>query len=189
MWQETSGVKSDTPGRFMFPIFTMSEVDDLMIHVMGAFRWEMCRKIQGVHWNDILDKSLTAEYCSYIQFYRKNNDLSADSKEKIKLALARCKNNYREVFTRDYANWVIFESKGSFRLNKVSRDILVRYCPFAKAIRNTLKDNPVYQTSITKFEHQTEKQLKHHQTVYDKYIKAEGENVEELKDNLMFYQM
>ena len=61
MWQETSGVKSDTPGRFMFPIFTMSEVDDLMIHVMGAFRWEMCRKIQGVHWNDILDKSLTAE--------------------------------------------------------------------------------------------------------------------------------
>lgn len=189
MWQETSGIKSDTPGRFMFPIFTMSEVDDLMINVMGAFRWEMCRKIQGVHWNDILDKSLTAEYCSYIQFYRKNNDLSADSKEKIKNALARCKNNYREVFTRDYANWVIFESKGSFRLNKVSRDILVRYCPFAKSIRNNLKDNPVYQTSITKFEHQTQKQLKHHQTVYDKYIKAEGENVEELKDNLMFYQM
>ncbi|MDE5872959.1 MAG: cyclic nucleotide-binding domain-containing protein, partial [Lachnospiraceae bacterium] len=47
MCQETSGIKSDTPGRFMFPIFTMSEVDDLMINVMGAFRWEMCRKIQG----------------------------------------------------------------------------------------------------------------------------------------------
>lgn len=189
MWQETSGIKSDTPGRFMFPIFTMTDVNDMMMQVMGTFRWEMCRKLQGVHWNDIRDKSLTAEYCSYIQFYRKNNELSSDAKEKIKSALARAKNSYKDVFVRDYANWINFEAKGSFRLNKVTRDILVRYCPFAKPIRNELRDNPVYQTSITKFETETKKKLQRYQSIYDKYVKADGEFTEEMKDNLLFYQM
>lgn len=189
MWQETSGIKSDTPGRFMFPIFTMTDINDMMMQVMGTFRWEMCRKLQGVHWNDIRDKSLTAEYCSYIQFYRKNHDLSSDAKEKIKGALARAKNNYKDVFVRDYANWINFEAKGSFRLNKVTRDILVRYCPFAKPIRNELKDNPVYQSSITKFETETKKKLQRFQAIYDKYVKADGEFTEEMKENLLFYQM
>ncbi|MDE6025471.1 MAG: cyclic nucleotide-binding domain-containing protein [Lachnospiraceae bacterium] len=189
MWQETSGIKSDTPGRFMFPIFTMADVNDLMLQVMGAFRWEMCRKLQGVHWNDIRDKSLTAEYCSYIQFYRKNNELSSDAKEKIKSALAKAKNNYKEVFIGDYINWINYESKGSFRLNKISRDILVRYCPFEKAVRNELKENPIYQASISKFEIQTAKTLRRYQAVYDKYVKAGGESTQDLKDNILFYQM
>lgn len=189
MWQETSGIKSDTPGRFMFPIFTMSDVDDIMMQVMGTYRWEMCRRLQGVHWNDIRDKSLTAEYCSYIQFYKKNHDLSSDAKEKIKTSLARAKNSYKEVFVRDYANWINFEAKGSFRLNKVTRDILVRYCPFAKSIRNELKDNPVYQSSITKFETETKKKLQRYQAIYDKYVKADGEFHEDMMENLLFYQM
>ncbi len=189
MWQETSGPKSDTPGRFMFPIFTALDVDDLMLGVVGYFRWEMCRRLQGVHWNDIRDNSLTAEYCSYLQFYRKNHDLSADAKERIKNALMRVQNNYREVFIKDYVNWIKFESKGSFRLNKVSRGILVRYCPFAKALRNELKTNPMYQFLISKFEADTAKKLQRYNSVYTRYVKAGGEITEDLKENLLFYQM
>lgn len=189
MWQETSGKKSDTPGRFMFPIFTMSDVNDLMTEVMGAFRWELCRKIQGFRWNDVREKSLTAEYCTYLQFYARNRELSADSKAKIKNALSRAKNNYREVFVRDYVNWINFESKGSFRLNKIARDILVRYCPFAKAVRRELVTNPIYQTAITKFEGETAQKLKKCKTTYDKYEKAGGVLTEDLKQNLLFYQM
>lgn len=189
MWQETSGVKSDTPGRIMFPIFTALDLDDLMLGAVGCFRWEMCRKIQGIHWNDVRDKSLTAEYCTYIQFYRKNHDLSADAKEKIKSELQRAKNSYREVFVKDYVNWIKFESKGSFRLNKVARDILVRYCPFAKFVRNELKLNPVYQASITKFETETAKKLQRYNSVYEKYKKAGGRITPDLKENLLFYQM
>ncbi len=189
MWQETSGIKSDTPGRFMFPIFTALDVDDLMLGMVGYFRWEMCRRIQGVHWNDVREKSLTAEYCTYIQFYKKNHELSADAKEKIKSALIRAQNNYREVFVKDYVNWIKFESKGSFRLNKVSRDILIRYCPFAKGVRNELKTNPLYQASISRFEVETAKKLQRYNSVYDKYIKAGGEITEDLKENLLFYQM
>lgn len=189
MWQEVAGVKSDTPGRFMFPILTAVDLDDLMLEVIGRFRWEMCRKIQGVHWNDVREKSLTAEYCTYIQFYRKNHELSPEAKEKIKSTLIRAKNNYREVFVKDYISWVKFESKGSFRLNKISRDILVRYCPFSKSIRNELRANPLYQTSITKFEAETAKKLQRFNGVYMKYEKAGGVITPDLKENLLFYQM
>ena len=189
MWQEISGVKSDTPGRFMFPIFTAVDLDDLMLEAIGRFRWEMCRRMQGVHWNDVREKSLTAEYCEYIQFYRKNNDLSPEAKEKIKSALVRAKNNYREVFVKDYENWIKFESKGSFRLNKRSREILVRYCPFVKSIRNELKSNPLYQQSITRFEAETAKKLQRYTGVYNKYTKAGGEITPNLRDNLAFYEM
>ena len=126
MWQEISGVKSDTPARFMFPVFTAVDLNELMLERIARYRWEMCRRLEGVHWNDVREKSLTAEYCTYIQFYRNNRDLSTEAKEKLKGTLAQAKNNYREVFVKDYINWIKFESKGSFRLNKIARDILIR---------------------------------------------------------------
>ena len=124
-----------------------------------------------------------------MQFYKKNRDLSADAKEKVKSMLARAKNNYREVFVLDYASWILFESKGSFRLNKVARDILVRYCPFAKAIRTELMANPIYQSSMNRFEAENAQKLQKCQILYNKYEKAGGVITPELKENLLFYQM
>ena len=105
-------MRRDTSARFLFPIFTAVDIDDMMVDTVGRYRWEICRKIQGVHWNDIREKSLTAEYCDYLQFYRKNRELSTEAKEKIKSALLRGRNNYREVFVKDYQNWMKYESKG-----------------------------------------------------------------------------
>lgn len=189
MWQETAGVKRDTPARFLLPIFTAVDLDDMMIETVGRFRWEICRKIQGVHWNDIREKSLTAEYCDYIQFYRKNNDLSVDAKEKIKSALLRGRNNYREVFVKDYQNWIKYECMGSFRLNKVSRGILITYCPFAKKIRQELKGNPMYQNALQRMEIQTAKKVQRINGLYDKYQKAGGTITKELQDNLDYYDL
>ncbi len=189
MWQESAGLKSNTPGRIMFPIFTCVDIEDLMLVAIGRFRWEMCRRLQGVHWNDIREDSLTAEYCSYIQFYRKNNDLSQDAKDKLKSTLVSAKNNYREVFVKDYASWIRFESKGSFRVNKVVRDILVRHCPFPKAIRNELKDNPLYHSSITRFETENNKKLQRSVGILGKYQKAGGFHTLDLKGNITYYEM
>ena len=105
MWQETAGIKKDTQARVIFPILTVTDVGEMMVEVCGRFRWEMCRKIQGVRWNDVTEASLTSEYSDYIQYYRKNHDLSADAKEKVKNALYKSKNNYREVFVKDYQSW------------------------------------------------------------------------------------
>lgn len=189
MWQETAGIKSDTPARFMFPIFTAVDIGDLMIDTIGRYRWEICRKIQGVHWNDIREKSLTAQYCDYIQFYRKNHELSADAKEKIKSALLRGRNNYREVYVKDYQNWIKYESKGSFRLNKVAREILIQYCPFAKSIREELKANPMYQTALQRMDIQNARKIQRINGVYDKYVKAGGKITKELQDNLDYYEL
>ena len=189
MWQETAGVRRDTSARFMFPIFTAVDIEDMMIDTMGRYRWEICRKIQGVHWNDIREKSLTAEYCDYLQFYRKNHELSPEAKEKVKSALLRGRNNYREVFVKDYQNWIKFESKGSYRLNKVTREILGTYCPFSKPIREELKTNPMYQAALHKLDVTNAKKIQRIQGVYDKYQKAGGTITQELADNLDFYSL
>lgn len=119
----------------------------------------------------------------------KNSDLSADAKEKIKTALSRARNSYREVFVKDYQAWMKYESQGSFRLNKVARDILVRYCPFAKDIRQGLATNPQYQNAFHRLDAENRKKLQRFRSVYDKYEAAGGEITPELKENLRFYQM
>lgn len=189
MWQETADKRRDTPARFMFPIFTAANLEEMMIETVGRYRWEMCRKIQGVRWNDIREKSLTSEYCDYLQFYKKNRDLSADAKEKLKKEIQRAKNSYREVFVKDYQGWINYESKGSFRLNKIAREILIVYCPFAKDIRSALKVNPMYQISIPKLERDNAKKVQRLTALYDKYEKAGGEITPELKENIQFFQM
>lgn len=189
MWQETAGVRRDTSARFMFPIFTAVDLDDMMVETVGRYRWEICRKIQGVHWNDIREKSLTAEYCDYLQFYRKNHELSAEAREKIKSALLRGRNNYREVFVKDYQNWIKYESRGSYRLNKLVREILIAYCPFAKPIREELKSNPMYQSALHKLELINAKKIQRIQGLYDKYQKAGGKITQELVDNLEYYDL
>lgn len=189
MWQETAGAKRDTKARFLFPVFTAADLEEMMLETVGRFRWEICRKEQGVHWNDIREKSLTSEYCDFIQFYRKNSELSPEAKEKMKNALVRARNNYREVFVKDYVNWMKYESKGSYRLNKVARDILVRYCPFTKEIRTELKANPMYTNGISRYEIENAKKIQRIMGVYEKYKKAGGEITPELRDNLLFYQM
>jgi hypothetical protein len=189
MWQETSGVKTDTPARFMFPMFFGGDLDELMVELMGRYRWEICRRVQGVYWNDIRERSLTAEYCDYLQFYRKNNELSGDVKDKLKKTLQRCRNSYREVFVKDYQNWMKYEAKGSFRLNKVARNVLIQYCPFSKPIRQTLKTNPVYQNAFTKLDNENKKKESRLTSLYEKYEAAGGVVGPDLKENLHFCEM
>lgn len=187
MWQETAGSKRDTPARFVFPILTSVNLEDMMLGVCGRYRWEICRKVQGMRWNDITEPSLTSEYCDYIQFYRKNHDLSAEAKEKIKNALNRAKNNYREVFVMDYISWIRYEANGSFRLNRLARDILFRYCPFNRKIREGLADHPMYQDIFQKYRILTERKLRHMKAFTDKYKKSGGVMTPELEENLAFF--
>lgn len=189
MWQETDGTRRDTSGRFLFPILTVADLDELMVESAGRFRWEICRKEQGMRWNDIREPSLTSEYYDYVQFYRKNSELSSEAKEKMKNALWKAKNNYREVFVKDYQNWIKYESKGSFRLNKVSREILFKYCPFVKGIREGLKTNPMYQEMINRYEILNGRKKRHVELFEDKYTKAGGSMDEDLMENKMFYEL
>ncbi len=187
LWQECGGIKVNTPARFVFPLFTLEDVDKLMINCCGAFRWEICRREQGARWNDIGSNCLTSEFYDYLTFYKKNKDLSTEQKEKIKTTLKNNRNNMREFFNKEYSIWINFEAAGSVRLNKVERDIFVRFCPFAKKIRATLTDHPMYAESLSRYNVQTNQKLHHLKMVLDKYVREGGEITPELQNGLDFY--
>lgn len=150
MWQEIEGKRRTTPSRMMISIFQLEDLLSTFIRLTGEFRWEMCKRVQGPRWNDISERSLTSEYCDYIQFYRKNIDLSVDAKEKVHASLQKARNSFKEMFVRDYIVYMQYEASGSPRLNKVSRNILFQYCTFSKTIRDKLKTSPQYKELLEK---------------------------------------
>lgn len=188
MWQEISGKKKSNPGRIFLPVFTEAEIKDILIKVFGRYRWELCRTIQGNAWNNIKEKSLTSEYADYIQFYRKNRDLSEEVKEKLKSQIQKGKGNYREIFSIDYETWIKAESAGGMRLNKVSREILATYCPFSKQIRERAKGMPLIAEAMTRFYRNNAKMLKELDIRYRAIEKEGGQLTEELMENYMFYR-
>lgn len=152
LWQDIEGRHRDTPARMIFPIFCSENLENLTLNVLGKYRWEICKRIQGPYWNVVSEKSLTSEFYDYLLFYKKNRDLSDAVKDKLKSSLINCRNNYSEVFARDYASWILYESKGSGKLNKVSRAILAKYCPFNLRIRESLKNNPMFTDVIAGYD-------------------------------------
>lgn len=169
MWQEIEGRKRTTPSRMMVSIFQMEDLTSILVRLTGDYRWEMCKRIQGARWNDVSDASLTSEYFDYIQFYKKNRELSADAKDKIKLSMQKAKNSFKEMFIRDYEAWILYEGTGSPRLNKVSRGILFTYCPFAKEVREKLKANPLYKDMMDRYDIKLSQKIHHYNNLFQKF--------------------
>lgn len=188
MWQENVGSDRESAARFLLPIMSVMNLDDAIIENVGRYRWEMCRKLQGARWNDISEHSLTSEYFDYIQYYKKNHELSSAVKEKIKNAITRHKGSCREVFTVDYVNWVKYESQGNFRVNKVVRNIFSKYIPFSSEIRYKLMENPLYRTAFSIYENITINRETKFKNILKRYKDSGGELTQEMKDTLHFYQ-
>lgn len=156
MWQEITGAKRTTAGRFVLPIMQEEELTKIMLKICGDFRWELCKRIQGARWNDLTERSLTSDYVDYIDTYKKNRDLSPEAKERVKSALVKCRNSYKEMFTLDYMTYIQFEASGALRLNKAVRFILFNYCPYSQVIRNgAIATNPQYTQLIERYNNKT----------------------------------
>ncbi len=188
MWQEIEGKRRTSPGRMLFSIFHMEDINLTMIRLTGEFRWELCKRIQGSRWNDVSELSLTSEYFDYIQFYRKNHELTAEAKERIRSSLQRAKNSFKEMFVRDYIIWVMFEGNGSPRLNKVARRIMLTYCPFRKELRETLANNPLYTELMAPLDIKRAQRL-HHLKAVTKKLQNGGIRVpESLEKETLFVE-
>lgn len=189
MWQEITGRVRSTPGRILLPVFTDENLDDLLIKMIGNFRWELCRTMMGTAWNDVTQSSLTSEYTDYTQFYRKNHDLTEEAKEKVKSLIGKYQNRMRDIFTSDYELWINYESKGNPRLNKVARGIFFKHCPFSKGIRDNLERQPMYADPIAQLTHQKLKQAKDLENRYKHYLKSNNGKLDTvLENNLIFYR-
>ena len=90
---------------------------------------------------------------------------------------------------KDYENWIKFEAKGSFRLNKVARNILFTYCPFGAGIREELKDNPMYQDMFNRFQIQNQRKIKRLNALYNRYTEKGGEITPALQANREYYDL
>ncbi len=188
MWQEITGRVRNSPGRFILPVFTDESIDDILIRLTGNFRWELCRTMMGAAWNDITQSSLTSEYADYIQFYRKNRDLTEEAREKVKALISRHHNKLRDIFTSEYEIWICNESKGNPRLNRVARSIFSKHCPFSLKIREQLERQPIYSDLISIFNIQRSKKVRELENRYKNYIKTNGSLDPVLQENLDFYK-
>lgn len=180
MWQEIEGKRRTTPARIMSSVFQMEDLLSTVARLTGEFRWEMCKRVQGARWNDFSEPSLTSEYFEYIQFYKKNHDLTPEAKDKVKSAMQKAKNSYKEMFVRDYVTWIIYEGSGSPRLNKVARNIIFTYCPFAKEVRSRLKTNPLYKDILDRYDIRMSQKLHHMDNLYQKLQNSRLEVPEEI---------
>ncbi|MBO6210649.1 MAG: cyclic nucleotide-binding domain-containing protein [Schwartzia sp.] len=151
LWQEIEGVKKTTPAHMVLSIFHSEDLESTIVKMCAQFRWEMCRRIQGVRYTDITEPSLTAEYMNYLQFYKKNGNLSSDMKDRIKIMLQKARNDYKNVFVADYEMYILNEAFGLPRLNKITREILFRYCTLSKKFRKSLAANPQFQPLLERW--------------------------------------
>ncbi|WP_297204340.1 Crp/Fnr family transcriptional regulator [uncultured Brachyspira sp.] len=188
MWEELSSRQKNSTGRFLFPIFTSEEIETLLLPTIGAFRWELCKTMLGPAWNDITQMSITSEYSDYVQFYKKNRNLSDEAKEKLKIQIKKCRNNLREVFVSDYNLWIRYESKGIMRLNKVARSILYRQVPFAKNIREELSKQPMFSEIANRFKNIRAKKATELENRYFKFTKTGNPLPDELQHHIDFYK-
>lgn len=188
MWQEISGRVRNTPGRFIIPMFTDGSIDEMLQKLIGEFRWELCKTMQGVAWNDISIKSLTSEYMDYLQFYKKNKELSEESKEKLGLQIKKHRNISRQIFASDYMTWLNYESNGILRLNKLARDILYKHCPFPKETREKLINHPSFSATANQFKNRRAKEARELESRYAKYIENGIVLDEEMLETLNFYK-
>lgn len=188
MWQEITGRIRNTPGRFLIPIFTDGNLDATIQRLVGEFRWELCKTMMSVAWNDISIKSLTSEYMDYIQFYKKSKDISEESKEKLKAQIKKHRGISRMVFASDYMTWINYESNGNTRLNKIVREILYKYCPFPKETREKLMNHPSFSAAAVQFENARVKQVKDLESRYAQYTQKGIAIDEVMLETLKFYK-
>jgi hypothetical protein len=186
MWQEIEGRKRSTPARMFMPLFLEPDLKPLVMRLTAEFRWEMCKRIQGIRWNDVTNPSLTSEFSDYLQFYRNNKELSIEVKDSIKSEIVRAKNNYKTVFVLNYAEWMQYESNGSPRLNKIVLRMMMTYCTFSAAIREKLTQHPRYAQLLNQYNNKQKQKLHRLNNVMQK-VKTSGNTVpKELLEEVEF---
>lgn len=188
MWQEISGKRRDSAARFLLPIFTELDINNMIVKIFGRFRWELCRTIEGASWNDITNKSLTAEYSDYLQFYRRNKELSEEKKEKIKQQIQKGRNSSREIFVIDYEHWINYEAAGAIKLNKLVREIMATYCPFSKELREQFKMQPAFEEAMIRYNREKLKKIREIEARYRMLQKDKIELTPELVTTLSYYR-
>ena len=189
MWQELVGINKRSRGRIIVPTLFMGDLPKMLAHSIAVFRWEILRTVKGGMWQDPVEGGLTGVYNDYVQFFKKNNKLSTEAKEKINERLRSHRNNVRELFAEDYYLWVHFEKNGIMKMNSVSRDLFYRFVPFRREVREKLEKMPAFTESATRFKNIRKRTHDASERKFRKYIDGTGNAPAELQKYLNYLEI
>ena len=188
-WQEREGRDKISPGRVCAPFIVTDDVYKRLLSASGCYRWEMTKTLMGPDWNNISQSSITADYTDYVQFFKKNRELSPEMKEKISQEFKRFRDD-RSRFVNDYIIWMMFESEGTQRLNKVARKIMAKHVPFRKPYREKLLKLPSYIDLINKNINIRRRKAREIEPRLKKYRQNNNDKIpRELVETFDFYNM
>lgn len=188
LWQELDGTNRKTRGRIVVPILFMGDLERRMAHTIACFRWELNRTLRGAMWADPVEGGVTGVYFDYVNFFKKNPKLSAESKEKIAERFKSIRTN-RDRFAEDYVMWVLFEKDGIMKLNNVVREMFFRYIPFKKELRDKLENMPAFNEIATKFKNIRTRDMTAYQRKFKKYMDESGNLPDALQCFMQFMEM
>ena len=75
--------------------------------------------------------------------------------------------------------WILYESNGSPRLNKVARNIIFTYCPFSHAYREALRSNPLYTDMFDRYDIRLGGQIHKLENVFAKFTDKVPEELQQ----------
>ena len=183
LWQELGNKDRNSQGRIAIPRFSQKNIRQMLIEAMGAYRWDITKIMMGADWNNIGVPSITSIYTDYIQFIRKNKNLSTAAREKAQMEFKKHRSD-RDRFVNDYVHWLESEAKGIPKLNKVAREIFYYQVPFASSLRKKLSANPIYDRLDTRL---TNLRLKKYNSLSMRY--KNRSIPKELEENLAYYKL
>jgi len=188
MWQEMDGKDKNSPARFLIPNMATGHIREMLVDSFGVFRWEIVRNIAGAGWADASAAILTSDYFDYQEFFKKNSNLSQETKEKLKVEFKKYRDP-RSRFVNDYKNWMFFEKEGVPKLNRVARDIFIRHVPFRKERRQSLATFPAFANPLTRYENVQMRKKKEMENRYHKYERSDKTLPPALQQNLDFFNI
>ena len=94
----------------------------------------------------------------------------------MKAQLQQCGNRHKDVFARDYVDWILREATGAMKLNRVARDIMFTYCPLATTIAEGLLSQNAYRDAARRYMTEKNKREKEISQAYSRFERA-GEKV------------
>lgn len=187
LWQDLDGNKKDSEGRFFFPLFFSENFLDSLMYQLASFRWELQKTISGHNWTDPVEGGLVGAYYDYIQFYKKNPNLTMEARKRLEVFIKKTKSD-KDRFVRDYLTWIQYEYESKVRLNGVARDIFYRYCPFNSKVREQMAKKPLFSQLELKFQNKRQKEIVKVKSRVIKFEKKNKPPLPELIDYLRYLE-
>ena len=119
--------RATSRGRVAMPMYPKN-LPMAVITAVADLRWQVAKEKASYYW---MEEGLTGNYYQWF-------------------TARKIKGDVKEFFIQDYVAWLTKESEGTQKLDKEVRAIFWRYMPFAKDVKEKLKDAATSTRSFTR---------------------------------------